>query len=544
MNNTNFREIPLEEITPSPMNPRNDSFGDTYKGLVESIRQKGVIEPIIIRPIKGKLNAYEIVVGERRFRGAGAAELKTIPAVIRDLTDDEAYDFMLIENLQREDLTDREEAESFKAYIGRHGEGAIEDLAEKTGISQGYIRARIRALELPTTVLKAWEKGDLAFGHLHQLLRVTDEKELKETINWALQQLKWERTLTVKELAQHIDEEAPALSSAFFKTKEICANCSSNSTVQKDLFGIEAARAHCLNPGCFKKHQGDWLTANWKTWAIAKKEGTNGFRFREDVGYDGFHRFYGWAGGRAGKKCRQCPEFVTILELSGKVDADQACAGKKECYNAIMNPKSPKEKATGEKDLEAPRAAWHGEYFRDVFLSKRIPEVLAGIDPDDPKIKALLLVCAVHGNRSIIDYRILPAKLLAKPTPELRKAFKLVVEKVVLSGQHVGGSAWGVFGTDSRRCIAEYLGIDLAKEFAVTEEYLQKKTKAEIIAFGKKFRIFSDLNVAAHVARTIGKTPGNVVVADFNSLKKIELINVVLKSGIDLVGKVPAEILK
>jgi len=544
MNNTNFREIPLEEITPSPMNPRKDSFGDTYKGLVESIRQKGVIEPIIIRPIKGKLNAYEIVVGERRFRGAGAAELKTIPAVIRDLTDDEAYDFMLIENLQREDLADREEAESFKAYIGRHGEGAIEDLAEKTGISQGYIRARMRALELPTTVLKAWEKGDLAFGHLHQLLRVTDEKELKETIDWALQQLRWETVFTVKDLARHIDEEAPALSCAFFETKEICAKCSSNSTVQKDLFDVEMKGVHCLNPTCFKKNQGDWLAANWKTPPIAKKEGTNGFRFREDVGYDGFHRFYGWAGARAGKKCRECPDFVTVLELSGKVDAGQACAGKKTCYDAVTNPRSSKEQQTGERDPEAPRASWHGEYFRDVFLCKRIPEVLAGIDPDDPKIKALLLVCAIHGNQSIIERRNNSAAVLTKPIQELRKAFKIVIEKVVLSGQHVGDTEWNGFGTAARRRVSEYLGIDLAKEFAVTEEYLQKKTKAEIIAFGKKFRIFSDLNVAAHVARTIGKTPGNVVVADFNSLKKTELINVVLKSGIDLVGLVPSEILK
>jgi ParB/RepB/Spo0J family partition protein len=531
MTNTNFKEIPLDQITPSPMNPRKVFSGDKLAELVLSISQKGVIEPIIVRPIKDGEKSYEIVAGGRRFHASSLAKLQTIPAIVRDLTDDEAYDFVLIENLQREDLTDREEAESFKAYIGRHGDGAIQDLAEKTGISQGYIRARVHVLELPTAVLKAWEKGDLTFGHLRQLLRVTAEKELKETIDWALQQFRWERTLTIKELAQHIDGEAPALSWAFFKTKEICAKCPSNSTVQKDLFDIETGRAQCLNPTCFKKHQGDWLTMNWKkTSAIAKKEKTNGFRFREDIGYDGFWRFYEWKGGQAGKKCHECPDFVTVLELSGKVDAGQACAGKKECYNAITNPKSSKEQQAGERDPEAPRAAWHGEYFRDVFLSKRIPEVLAGIDPDDPKVKALLLVCAVHGNRSDTNVQN-PAGLLAKSDAELRKLFKNIIQKIVLSGQHVG--QWGGFGTGGRRRVAEYLGIDLAKEFAVDTDYLDKKTKAEILAFCKKSGIFKHPK-----AQTWLKG------ADPAKLKKSELVDYVLKSGVDLVGRVPSEILK
>lgn len=538
---TNYLEIPLGEIEPSPMNPRKDSFGDTYSGLVESIRQKGVIEPIVVRPIKGKANAYEIVIGERRFRAAGTAELRKIPAIIRDLSDDEAYDFMLIENLQREDLTEREEAESFKAYISRHGDEAIPDLAEKTGIPQAYIRSRVRILELPARLLKAWGDGKLCFGHLHQLLRVQDEPGLEEAIKWIFDHMRWGDGATVKELRGYIDDRAPAFSGAFFKAKDVCAACHSNSAVQKDLFDVETKGIRCLNSVCFKKLQAEWLAANWKSTAIAKREGTNGFRFNEDCGRNDIYNFYDWDKQHLGKKCTSCPEFVSVIEISGKVDRGKACAGKKSCYDTIKNPKSGKEKATGERDPEAPRATWHGEYFRDVFLCKRIPEVLAGIDPDDPKVKALLLVCAVHGNQSDINVQN-PAGLLDKPAAELRKAFKAVVEKIVLSGQHVGG--WGGFGTKGRRRVAEYIGIDLAKEFAVTEEYLQKKTKAEIIAFGKKFRIFSDLNVAAHVARTIGKTPGNVVVADFNSLKKTELVDVVLKSGVELVGKVPAEILK
>jgi ParB family chromosome partitioning protein len=520
-------EIALAAIAPCPMNLRKRIAGPKFDELVASIRQKGVIEPIIVRPVKGKKASHEVVAGERRFKAAGIAGLSTIPAIVRELTDDEAYDFMLIENLQREDLTDREEAESFKAWVDRSGEMGVQILAEKIGISQAYIRSRIRILALPTAVLKAWEKGDLAFGHLHQLLRVTDEKELKEMIDWALERIHndWEGPLTIKELAREIDDKSPALSGALFGTKDVCAKCPSNSMVQKDLFGIESAGARCLSPGCFKKHQAEWLTANWKASAAAKKHGTNGFRFHEDVGYDDVHQFYEY-GQPAAKKCRECPDFVTVFDLSGKIHTGQACAGGKVCYGAITSPRSSKERETGDRDPEAPRSPWHGEYFRDMFLSKRIPEVLAGIDPDDPKIKVLLLVCAVHGNSSTIGHRDLPANLLGKPATELRKAFKTVVEKVILSGQHIGnhGSNWGSFGTDGRRRVAEYLGIDLAKEFSVDKDYLEKKTKAEILAFGKNFKILKVKNAS--------------------NLKKSELVKLVLAHGAALVGKVPAEILK
>ena len=524
MKTTDFREIKLGEIAPSPMNPRKGFTGDKFAELVASIKQKGVIEPIIIRPVKARGVPYEIVVGERRFRASCDADLETIPAIVRELTDDEAYDFMLVENLQREDLTEREEAASFKAYVGRHGKESEKDLAEKTGIRPGYIRSRVRVLELPAKVLKAWDDGKLVFGHLQQLLRLPDEEALEGMIKWVFQQLQWEHGLTVKDLARQIDEEAPAIGGAFFKAAESCQACPSNSAVQKELFGVETKGARCLNSKCFKNRQVEWLSANWKTTAIAKKAGTNSFRFEGDLDYSDFNRFGDYRG-KPGKKCAGCENFISIIELSGKVEHEQACVGDKGCYRAITNPKSAKGRETGERDPEAPRATWHGEFFRDVFLSKRIPEVLAGVDPEDPKIKALLLVCAVHGNQSVLDTRNLSAGLLAKSTSELQKAFKAVVEKVVLSGQHVGTTEYNGFGTKGRQLVGKYLGIDLEKEFAVDADYLDKKTKAEIIAFGKKFKLF-DKNV------------------DVAKLKKSDLVKVVLAHGEKLVGLVPNEILK
>ena len=525
MKTTDFREIKLGEIAPSPMNPRKGFTGDKFAELVASIKQKGVIEPIIIRPVKARGVPYEIVVGERRFRASCDADLETIPAIVRELTNDEAYDFMLVENLQREDLTDREEAESFKAYVGRHGKESEKDLAEKTGIRPGYIRSRVRVLELPAKVLKAWDEGKLVFGHLQQLLRLPDEEALEGMIKWVFQQFQWERGLTVKGLAKHIDEEAPAIGGAFFKAAEGCRTCPSNSAVQKELFGIETKSARCLNPKCFKKRQAEWLAANWKTTAIAKKHGTTGFRFGEDLDCTDWNRF-GEYSGRPGKKCASCENFISIIELSGKVEHEQTCIGDKGCYHAITNPKSAKERETGERDPEAPRATWHGEFFRDVFLSKRIPEELAKLSDGDSKVQDLLLACAIHGNRHEID---MPGDysgwVLGKKVDEKAKVLREIVEKVILSGQHVGPSSYNGFGTKGRQLVGKYLGIDLAKEYAVDQEYLEKKTRAEILAFGKKFKLF-DKNV------------------DATKLKKTELVKVIMAHGEKLVGLVPNEILK
>ncbi len=194
--------VELGQISPSPMNPRKDFPQQKLDELVASIKLKGVIQPIVIRPVEGKPAPYEIVVGERRYKASIEAGCAGIPAIVREMTDDEAYDFMLIENLHRDDLTEREEADSFKAYTDRHGDDGILALAEKTGIKPGYIRSRIRVLELPAAVLKAWDKGDLAFGHLQQLLRVPAEA-CEEVFGWIMEGGdNFNNTIpTVKELA-------------------------------------------------------------------------------------------------------------------------------------------------------------------------------------------------------------------------------------------------------------------------------------------------------------------------------------------------------
>ena len=569
---TNFCEIPLEKICSNPRNPRKHYDEKKMKELTASIEKNGVIEPIILRPaglrkgakgkVKDALVEYEVVAGERRYRAAAAAGLASIPAIVRDLSADEAYELMIIENLQRADLTAREEAESFKAYVNRHGLAggagkvmaaeSIVELAEKTGIPPAYIRARIRILELPANVLKAWDSEKLVYGHLQQLLRLAaDPQAFKEITNRLMKSADYGDTelATVHQLHGWINDLAPALSGAFFPMKEACAGCASNSLVQKDLFDVDAGKAQCLNPACFKKHQNDYLAGHWKETSIGRAHGTNGFRFEDRRGQPNYHNFR--YGPRPAEKCKECPSFVTIIELGGKVDEPQVCVGKDECFHAATRAaaaKATRDKSAPKKPGE-PRATWHGVYFRDIFLRRRIEERLVELpkEPGATTLAEMLLLFALIKSENAAREAVakdmkmsvnrtasrplapIDEAILTRPkdTRNLLRQMIIAAKALILGGQNET-VAWEYgmsIGGHSRAIIAELLGIDLAKEYAVDKDYLDKKTKAEILAFGKMFKLF-DKNV------------------DPVKLKKGELVKVVLAHGEKLVGKVPAEILK
>ena len=551
----NYLEIPFEKLSSNPRNPRKGFTGPKFDELLASIKEKGVIEPIIVRPKKAGGRNYEIVAGERRLRASLEAGLKMIPAIVRELTDEQAFDFMLIENLQREDLTEFEEAQSFQLYIGRHGEKGALELAGRTGISPRYIRRRMAVLHLPEYALEGWRKGKLKYGHLEQLLRVKDSPaKVKELLGLAVHEDRWTNPATVEDLKRRIDNESPALGLAYFPvTPEGCEACPKNSMVQRDLFGIDdTQKSRCLDPACFKKKQNDWLLAHWKESPPGKKYGTNGFRFRDKVGYNEHETIrYHFP---PDEKCKACPDFLTVIDTTG----EPAQGDERECFNKpCLRSRTAKmggEAAAKQKEERKPgepRVSWHGEYFRDVFLEKRIPEALATYNPEDEKIKTLLLVAALHGNvnaREAIGRAIkinkagqwmnqaqCYGKILGLPYADIDRLIPEAVKAIVMEGQHVGN--YNGFGTTNRFAVARFLGIDIGKEWAMTEEYLQKKTRAEILEIGKKLKIFADPKTKEYLAK---KLKGR----DIDKLKKGELVDLVLKSWVPLTGKVPDEILK
>jgi ParB family chromosome partitioning protein len=167
------KQIPVEFLHPGRFQPRRTFDEEALQGLVESIRDKGILQPLLVRRESESSSVYEIIAGERRWRAAQMAGLHEVPVVIRDLTDREALEIALVENIQRQDLTPLEEAEGFRRLLDEF-DHTQEDLARAVGKSRSHIANMLRLLALPDQVKTMVEEGALTAGHARALLTVAD----------------------------------------------------------------------------------------------------------------------------------------------------------------------------------------------------------------------------------------------------------------------------------------------------------------------------------------------------------------------------------
>jgi ParB family transcriptional regulator, chromosome partitioning protein len=174
-------QIPVAHIRPSRIQPRRLFSDEELAGLAASIREKGVLQPVLVRPVPGEDNAYELIAGERRWRAAQAAQLHEIPAIIRELTDGEALEVALIENLQRQDLTPIEEAEGYQRLIQEFSH-TQEALADRLGRSRSHVTNMLRLLTLPATVRQAVQAGQLTMGHARALVGCEGAEAIADAI--------------------------------------------------------------------------------------------------------------------------------------------------------------------------------------------------------------------------------------------------------------------------------------------------------------------------------------------------------------------------
>ncbi|PKR77429.1 chromosome partitioning protein ParB [Halalkalibacillus sediminis] len=173
-NQENVQDVPLVECRPNPYQPRKVFEADAIEELKDSILQYGILQPIIVRK---SLKGYEIVVGERRFRASKEAGLETIPAVVRELTDEQMMELALLENLQREDLNPMEEAEAYEKLI--HELNIRQDeLATRLGKSRPHIANMIRLLSLPDKVRAMINSKEISMGHGRALLAIKENDEM------------------------------------------------------------------------------------------------------------------------------------------------------------------------------------------------------------------------------------------------------------------------------------------------------------------------------------------------------------------------------
>jgi len=172
--------LPVEKLEPNPQQPRMDFKQEELESLADSIRQKGVIQPLIVRKKPGR-DVYEIVAGERRWRAAQLAQLHEIPVVVRDLDDTEVLEIAIIENIQREDLNSIEEALGFRQLMTRFGH-TQEKLAEALSKSRSHVANLLRLLTLPVEVQEMVREGRLSAGHARALIGNPKAEELAAQI--------------------------------------------------------------------------------------------------------------------------------------------------------------------------------------------------------------------------------------------------------------------------------------------------------------------------------------------------------------------------
>jgi ParB family chromosome partitioning protein len=173
--NAGLTEIPTEDLTPGQYQPRKKMYRDTLEELAQSIKQQGVIQPLVVRRLAS--GRYEIVVGERRWRAAQMAGLTTVPAVVRDLNNNETAKIALIENLQREDLNALDQARGLQR-LQKEFNLSQESLGEAVGKSRTAVTNLLRLLKLSSEVQELLEQGKLEMGHARALLSLDENQQI------------------------------------------------------------------------------------------------------------------------------------------------------------------------------------------------------------------------------------------------------------------------------------------------------------------------------------------------------------------------------
>jgi len=173
-------QLPIDKINPGPLNPRKSFAPSELEELANSIREKGLVQPLVVRPMDDGTH-YEIVAGERRWRAAQLAGLHRVAVIIRPLTDQEALELAIIENVQRTDLNAIEEASGYHELIGRFGY-TQDELSQIIGKSRSHLSNMLRLLKLPDGVQKLVREGDLSPGHARALIGREDAENVAKQI--------------------------------------------------------------------------------------------------------------------------------------------------------------------------------------------------------------------------------------------------------------------------------------------------------------------------------------------------------------------------
>jgi ParB/RepB/Spo0J family partition protein len=401
--------VPLDKIAEDPGNPRRTFTG--IEELADSIGQHGVIQPITLRPMPGiGSNLLMIVVGARRYRAAKLAGLPAIPAMVRELSDVEALEIQLVENLNRPDVHPMEEAEGYQRLLeSRDRPYTVEEIAAKVGKSKGYVYGRMKLLALCPAAREAFYKEEISASVALLLARIPNHELQEKALEDVLEDEVTGEPMSLRDAQEHlVSQYTLRLADAPFDRKDpelvpsagACTTCPKRSGAQPELFTEAKSADLCLDPGCFSEKK----NAGWKKKAAAAEaDGVKVLTAKETAKvFD--PRGYGGAVTKRdspfvdlSEPCPDDPKGRTWKQVLGKDAPEKAIArDKKGRVHELVDRSAAiaAAKKAGVK-VEKPRAATgydHAEYERKEKLRRAVREriaeaVVARIEKVEPDAK-------------------------------------------------------------------------------------------------------------------------------------------------------------
>ena len=502
-----FQVIDIKKIFPSKYNYRKTFDQKALDELTASVKAKGVLQPILLRPLNGK-GTFEIVAGHRRHQAAVGAELLDIPAIVRVLSDEEALEVQVIENTQREDPNVMEEAWGFDRLI-KIGKHTAETLAAKLDKSTDYVLRRISLLKIPDEAQKKVAAGEISLGHALLITRLRHPSEQKKFIKT----LNRDGGLTVREAQRQIKGFSKDIKDAIFDIAA-CKTCDFLGRNQSVLFPELKNSGECMDRGCFfakerghiqtfldkKKAEGFKIMSNRNEVAKLVNGAGKAEKIKGDLLMKGYFD-YGDPPKRYKTDCAKCTEshifyMYEVKNWQGKsLEFGELCLNKN-CLRKMNNPKSESSSAGTSSSGTSSSTLWqHAQACRDRFLKAQLP---AKVSTSEVLQKRLLIYTLLieykhmEGREDLL--KALDPKFKAKASSwgnfmsdtEVYEAVMQTAPEILEEMLHrILIASIEATNTDVLLRLAPEAGIDMMKDFAPDKTFLDSKTKGELITLAK-----------------------------------------------------------
>jgi ParB family chromosome partitioning protein len=516
---SSVQDIPLKRIQESQTNPRRTFDEAKLAELAGNIRQHGVLQPVLVRPLpNGEDGFYELVAGARRYRASQIAKRETIPATIRELTDTQCLELQLIENLQRVDVHELDEARGYAALMHLQPETyTVETLAEKIGRSEKYVYARLRLMHLVDEVQQAFYTGKLTVAHAFEMARLTPDDQRRALAECfphhrtavALLKDRKAEAATVRELRQWIEREIHLdLTNAPFDTQDdtllpaagSCVRCPKRTGTNPLLFpeAVGRKKSICTDRACYRAKVEALVQirvkpleeSGEKPLRVSQAPAWQAKSRKPDVLYDGQYRTV---------KKAECPQTKPAVVIDGPeagrvlhVCSEEKCAvhARVTHYQA-----TPQERAARAKELLAERIEKQTRVRILEAIRKKLSSTLSRPDLEMAALdyferlghdnhRRLCRVCGWEEKKSkassggsTVDYKTIAGTAVRKMTMQEVQHF-LVVCALVSDLYCPGYNPRQPVAKDSNlaRTATRYK-IDTAKLFTAVREQLSKSVK-------------------------------------------------------------------